>query len=316
MLPNVGQFPNGVQQVQKESFGAAPVSHALGGAARRHAFAVRRLRASQRLQQPERRAQARAVRRGPASPSSARPATARTRSGSASRATTTRWSSQGRIANRKAEHLGTTDRGVVLSRRMLDRGDRRRAGRAHAVHPAPVQERKRAHVCARDRGAAAFAGRARGSQGARRLRPARGDGLRGDRPSGRRRSARSRLQSASAVAVRACRRCLRPGSTAGASFPASDPWSSAIPAVPLPEAVEDQTRKVLANLEKLLQKRGLGRRARRVGADPPRGVQALPRAHEPRLRRVLSPADKPAGDELHRRGGRLRAARWSKWISS
>ena len=32
------------------------------------------------------------------------------------------------------------------------------------------------------------------------------------------------------------------------------------PAVPLPEAVEDQTRKVLANLEKLLQKRGLARR--------------------------------------------------------
>jgi 2-iminobutanoate/2-iminopropanoate deaminase len=30
--------------------------------------------------------------------------------------------------------------------------------------------------------------------------------------------------------------------------------------VPLPEAVEDQTRKVLANLEKLLQKRGLARR--------------------------------------------------------
>jgi len=32
------------------------------------------------------------------------------------------------------------------------------------------------------------------------------------------------------------------------------------PAVPLPEAVEDQTRKVLANLEKLLQKRSLARR--------------------------------------------------------
>jgi enamine deaminase RidA (YjgF/YER057c/UK114 family) len=32
------------------------------------------------------------------------------------------------------------------------------------------------------------------------------------------------------------------------------------PAVPLPEAVEDQTRKVLANLEKLLQRRGLARR--------------------------------------------------------
>ena len=30
------------------------------------------------------------------------------------------------------------------------------------------------------------------------------------------------------------------------------------PAVPLPEAVEDQTRKVLANLDRLLQKRGLG----------------------------------------------------------
>jgi enamine deaminase RidA (YjgF/YER057c/UK114 family) len=30
-------------------------------------------------------------------------------------------------------------------------------------------------------------------------------------------------------------------------------------AVPLPEAVEDQTRKVLANLEKLLDKRGLDR---------------------------------------------------------
>ncbi|HKQ27429.1 MAG TPA: RidA family protein [Burkholderiales bacterium] len=32
------------------------------------------------------------------------------------------------------------------------------------------------------------------------------------------------------------------------------------PAVALPESVEDQTRKVFANLEKLLQKRGLGRR--------------------------------------------------------
>jgi 2-iminobutanoate/2-iminopropanoate deaminase len=31
------------------------------------------------------------------------------------------------------------------------------------------------------------------------------------------------------------------------------------PAVPLPESVEDQTRKVLSNLEKILQKRGLGR---------------------------------------------------------
>ena len=31
------------------------------------------------------------------------------------------------------------------------------------------------------------------------------------------------------------------------------------PAVALPEAVEDQTRKILANLEKLLKKRGLGR---------------------------------------------------------
>jgi 2-iminobutanoate/2-iminopropanoate deaminase len=32
------------------------------------------------------------------------------------------------------------------------------------------------------------------------------------------------------------------------------------PAVALPEAVEDQTRKVLGNLEKILQKRGLGRK--------------------------------------------------------
>jgi len=32
------------------------------------------------------------------------------------------------------------------------------------------------------------------------------------------------------------------------------------PAVALPEAVEDQTRKILANLEKILQKRGLSRR--------------------------------------------------------
>ena len=31
------------------------------------------------------------------------------------------------------------------------------------------------------------------------------------------------------------------------------------PAVALPEAVEDQTRKILSNLEKLLKKRGLGR---------------------------------------------------------
>ena len=32
------------------------------------------------------------------------------------------------------------------------------------------------------------------------------------------------------------------------------------PAVALPEAVEEQTRKVLANLEKILQRRGLGRK--------------------------------------------------------
>lgn len=32
------------------------------------------------------------------------------------------------------------------------------------------------------------------------------------------------------------------------------------PAVPLPEAVEEQTRKVLGNLEKLLEKRRLGKR--------------------------------------------------------
>jgi enamine deaminase RidA (YjgF/YER057c/UK114 family) len=32
------------------------------------------------------------------------------------------------------------------------------------------------------------------------------------------------------------------------------------PALALPESVEDQTRKILANLEKLLQKRGLARR--------------------------------------------------------
>ena len=31
------------------------------------------------------------------------------------------------------------------------------------------------------------------------------------------------------------------------------------PAMALPEAVEDQTRKILANLESILQKRGLGR---------------------------------------------------------
>ena len=31
------------------------------------------------------------------------------------------------------------------------------------------------------------------------------------------------------------------------------------PSVALPESIEDQTRKIFANLEKLLQKRGLGR---------------------------------------------------------
>jgi nitrite reductase/ring-hydroxylating ferredoxin subunit len=118
MLPNVGQFPNGMNMAQTESFGLRPYltrwavplddTHSLyvGFAHLNH------------YNNPE----------GELKPeqfgedlipfigqTGDRPYQERQREPGDYDAV----ASQGRIANRKAEHLGTTDRGVVLSRRML-----------------------------------------------------------------------------------------------------------------------------------------------------------------------------------------------------
>ena len=120
ILPNVGQFPSGGNMAEKESFGDPAVPHALGGAGRRHELVLHRLLPPQRLQpqlDPQRaRPSDYGVDKIPfIGQTGDRPYEERQREPGDYDAV----ASQGPIANRKAEHLGTADRGVVLIRRML-----------------------------------------------------------------------------------------------------------------------------------------------------------------------------------------------------
>jgi nitrite reductase/ring-hydroxylating ferredoxin subunit len=118
MLPNVGQFPNGFNTVQKESFGLRPYltrwavplddTHALYvGFAHLNGY-----NDPERRLKPEQFGEDLIPFIGQTAD---RPYEERQREPGDYDAV----ASQGPIANRKAEHLGTTDRGVVLSRRML-----------------------------------------------------------------------------------------------------------------------------------------------------------------------------------------------------
>jgi hypothetical protein len=121
MLPNVGQFPNGANAVREESFGVRPYltrwavplddTHSLYvGVAHLNAYnnPDGKLRAEQfGLDMIPFIGQ-----------TGDRPYEERQREPGDYDAVV----SQGAIANRKAEHLGTTDRGVVLSRRMTAAG--------------------------------------------------------------------------------------------------------------------------------------------------------------------------------------------------
>ena len=118
MLPNVGQFPNGANQVQKESFGLRPYltrwavplddTHSLYvGFAHLNDY-----NSPNGELRPEQFGEDLIPFIGQTGD---RPYEERQREPGDYDAVV----SQGRIANRKAEHLGTTDRGVVLSRRML-----------------------------------------------------------------------------------------------------------------------------------------------------------------------------------------------------
>jgi hypothetical protein len=118
MMPNVGQFPNGINAVNKESFGVRPYltrwavplddTHSLYiGVAHLNSY-----NSPDGSQRPEQFG----VDMIPFIGQTAdRPYEERQREPGDYDAVV----GQGRIANRKAEHLGTTDRGVVLSRRML-----------------------------------------------------------------------------------------------------------------------------------------------------------------------------------------------------
>jgi nitrite reductase/ring-hydroxylating ferredoxin subunit len=118
MLPNVGQFPNGANQVQKESFGVRPYltrwavplddTHSLYvGFAHLNDY-----NSPNGELKPEQFGEDLIPFIGQTGD---RPYEERQREPGDYDAVV----SQGRIANRKGEHLGTTDRGVVLSRRML-----------------------------------------------------------------------------------------------------------------------------------------------------------------------------------------------------
>ena len=90
--------------------------------------------------------------------------------------------SPGPIVNRKAEHLGTTDRGVVLIRRMTDGRDQRGARRQGPRDSAPARARAAgAHVCARSHPEAAEFRRALGQDRARDFRQPRGESDHRDR---------------------------------------------------------------------------------------------------------------------------------------
>jgi len=118
MLPNVGQFPNGMNTAQKESFGLRPYltrwavplddTHSLyvGVAHLNH------YNNPDGQLKPEQFGEDLIPFIGQTAD---RPYHERQREPGDYDAV----SSQGPIANRKAEHLGTTDRGVVLSRRMI-----------------------------------------------------------------------------------------------------------------------------------------------------------------------------------------------------
>ena len=148
MLPNVGQFPNGFNLAQKESFGVRPYltrwavplddTHSLYiGVAHLNSYndPEGRLRPEQF-----------GVDMIPFIGQTAdRPYEERQREPGDYDAVV----SQGAIANRKAEHLGTTDRGVVLSRRQLAAGIKAvQDGQAPAlprVYPKHARVRTYAH---------------------------------------------------------------------------------------------------------------------------------------------------------------------------
>jgi len=118
MLPNVGQFPNGMNMAQNESFGVRPYltrwavplddTHSLyvGFAHLNH------YNSPEGQLKPEQFGEDLIPFIGQTGD---RPYEERQREPGDYDAV----SSQGPVANRKAEHLGTTDRGVVLSRRMI-----------------------------------------------------------------------------------------------------------------------------------------------------------------------------------------------------
>ena len=118
MLPNVGQFPNGMNMAQKESFGLRPYltrwavplddTHSLYiGVAHLNSY-----NNPDGQLRPEQFGENRIPFIGQTAD---RPYEERQREPGDYDAVV----SQGPIANRKAEHLGTTDRGVVTSRRMI-----------------------------------------------------------------------------------------------------------------------------------------------------------------------------------------------------
>src|SRR3989442_7055711 len=118
MLPNVGQFANGMNMAQKESFGLRPyLTRWAVPLDDTHSLYVGFAHLN-RYNNPE--GQLKLEQFGEdlipfIGQTADRPYEERQREPGDYDAV----SSQGAVANRKAEHLGTTDRGVVLSRRML-----------------------------------------------------------------------------------------------------------------------------------------------------------------------------------------------------